>query len=192
MLFELCKNSHHSKISHYTTCWAKYWPAECLVTFSYHHGRGAWHFQCHRGWPQLWVASEVELIKGEMKRTKEEAEGMQGSLVSFSPNSPFLFHDMFKTGQHLLVGERTEAEPGAARLEGRNDVGQVVTDKTKPHVVSELLDHCRQGGKEWKPCHKATLYPKQQHTHLFSKHSEHLESLHQPRPKWPAWNQNGI
>ena len=48
---------------------------------------------------------------------------------------------MFKPGQHLLVAERTKAKSGAARLEGRDDVGQVVADQTEPHVVRELLNH---------------------------------------------------
>ena len=71
--------------------------------------------------------------------------------------SPFLLYDILQSRDHLLRGKRPKAKSGASRLEGRNDLGQVVTDETKTNIFSELLNHCmkesgergeREGGRE--------------------------------------------
>ena len=90
------------------------------------------------------VTSTLSSKQSQMKKKRERGEGIKGCLVVLHPpppNSPLLFHHVFKTGQHLLVAERTEAKSGAARLKGRDDVGQVVADQTEPHIVGEFLNH---------------------------------------------------
>ena len=101
-----------------------------------------------------------------MKRIEEERErvnnggrgrgDMRKSCPSFTIFSPFFFHHVFKPGQHLLVAERTEAKPGAARLEGGDDVGQVVADQTEPHVVRELLNHYEEKVRDGSCIHHRT------------------------------------
>ena len=82
---------------------------------------------------------------------------MMRSCHSFTNCSPFFFHHVFKTGQHLLMAERAEAKPGAARLEGWDDVGQVVADQTEPHVVRELLNHYEEKARDGSCIHSQAI-----------------------------------
>lgn len=51
---------------------------------------------------------------------------------------------MLESGDHLGLGQRSETEPCASRLQRRDDFRQVVTDQTEPSVLGELLDHWRE------------------------------------------------
>lgn len=48
---------------------------------------------------------------------------------------------MLQPGDHLIRGQRAEAEPGAPGLQSWDDLGQVVADETEASVFCELLDH---------------------------------------------------
>lgn len=68
------------------------------------------------------------------------------------PISPLLLDDVLQPGHHQLWGEGPEAEAGAAGLQGRDDLGEVVADEAKAGVLGELLDHCmRAGERGWSP-----------------------------------------
>lgn len=58
-------------------------------------------------------------------------------------NAPLLLDDVLQPRSHLVWGQRAEAKPGASGLQGRDDLGQVVTDHTEASVLCELLDHWR-------------------------------------------------
>lgn len=55
---------------------------------------------------------------------------------------------MLESGDHLGLGQRSETEPCASRLQRRDDFRQVVTDQTEPSVLGELLDHWRERERE--------------------------------------------
>lgn len=55
--------------------------------------------------------------------------------------SPLLLDYVLQPRDHLVRGQRAEAKPGAARLQGRDDLGQVVTDQTESSVFCKLLNH---------------------------------------------------
>lgn len=57
---------------------------------------------------------------------------------------PLLLDDMLQPRHHLLRGQWPEAKPGAAGLQGWDDLGQVVADQTEPGVFSKLLYHWRE------------------------------------------------
>lgn len=48
---------------------------------------------------------------------------------------------MLQPGDHLIWGQRAEAEPGAPGLQSWDDLGQVVADETETSVFCKLLDH---------------------------------------------------
>lgn len=56
-------------------------------------------------------------------------------------HSPLLLDNMLQTRDHLVLGQRAEAKPGAAGLQGRDDLGQVVADQTESGVFCKLLNH---------------------------------------------------
>lgn len=55
--------------------------------------------------------------------------------------TPFLLDYVLQPGDHLIWGQRAEAEPGASGLQSRDDLGQVVADETEPSVFRKLLNH---------------------------------------------------
>lgn len=55
---------------------------------------------------------------------------------------------MLQSRDHLIWGQRAETKPGATRLQGRDDLGQVVADHTESSVFRELLDHWERRGQE--------------------------------------------
>ena len=67
------------------------------------------------------------------------AQRHQSLLPVLGDVDPLLLADQLQPGQDLLLLQRTKPEPGAAALEGGDDLAQVVADHTEPHVVSELL-----------------------------------------------------
>lgn len=52
-----------------------------------------------------------------------------------------LSDNVLQSRNHLVWRQRAEAEPGAARLQGRDDLGQVVADEAESSVFCELLNH---------------------------------------------------
>ena len=58
---------------------------------------------------------------------------------------PFFLDDMLESQFHLFRFQRSEPEPSAARLEGRDDLGEVVADQTETDVLCELFYHCTRG-----------------------------------------------
>lgn len=67
-------------------------------------------------------------------------------------HTPLLLDDVLQPRHHLLRGQWPEAKPGAAGLQGWDDLGQVVADQTEAGVFSELLYHWRElavGGWGW-------------------------------------------
>lgn len=62
--------------------------------------------------------------------------------MSICANTPLLLDNVLQPRDHLVWGQRAEAKPGAARLQSRDDLGQVVTDQTESSVFGELLDYC--------------------------------------------------
>lgn len=52
----------------------------------------------------------------------------------------FLLDNVLQSRHHLVWRERAEAEPGAARLQGWDDLGQVVADQAESSVFCELLN----------------------------------------------------
>ena len=48
---------------------------------------------------------------------------------------------MLQPADHLVLHEWTKAKSGAARLDGRDDLGEVVADETEPSVLGVLLNN---------------------------------------------------
>ena len=57
-----------------------------------------------------------------------------------SPTLTFFLDDVLQSRQHLLLGEGSESESGASRLQGRNDLGQIVANQTEASVFGVFLD----------------------------------------------------
>lgn len=62
-------------------------------------------------------------------------------LPSCKANSLLFLYYMFQSRDHELGCQRAKSEPRAPRLQGRDDLGQVVTDEAEPGVFCELLNH---------------------------------------------------
>lgn len=56
-------------------------------------------------------------------------------------DSPLLLDNVLQPRDHLVWGQRPKTKPGATRLQGRDDLGQVVADHTETSVFCELLNH---------------------------------------------------
>lgn len=56
-------------------------------------------------------------------------------------HSPLLLDHILQPRDHLVRGQRAEAKPGASRLQGGDDLGQVVADQTESRVFCKLLNH---------------------------------------------------
>lgn len=52
----------------------------------------------------------------------------------------FLLDNVLQPRNHLVLRQRAESEPGAPRLQGWDDLGQVVADEAKSSVFCELLN----------------------------------------------------
>ena len=72
-------------------------------------------------------------------------KGQQSLLAVLGDVDPLLLADQLQPGQDLLLLQWTKPEPGAAALEGGDDLAQVVADHAEPHVVRELLYDSSQG-----------------------------------------------
>lgn len=55
-------------------------------------------------------------------------------------NSLLLLDNVLQPRDHLVWRKRTKAEPGAARLQGGDDLGKVVANETESSVFCELLN----------------------------------------------------
>ena len=62
-------------------------------------------------------------------------------------DSPFTFNDTLKSHFHLIIIQWSKSKAGAARLESRDDLGQVVADQTEPGVLCEFFHHCNKTQK---------------------------------------------
>lgn len=51
------------------------------------------------------------------------------------------FYDMFQAGNHEFRCQGTKPEPRTPRLQGRDDLGQIVTDEAESGIFSEFLNH---------------------------------------------------
>ena len=79
-------------------------------------------------------------IVGVQKRHPDTLKRRENIAVD-SGHLLFLCDDIFKPWHDLFICERAKAKPHAARLEGRDDLGQVVADDAEPGVFCELLNH---------------------------------------------------
>lgn len=57
------------------------------------------------------------------------------------PCIPFLVNHVLKSWYHLVGGEGSKSETGAAGLQGRNDLGKVITDQAETNILCVLLDN---------------------------------------------------
>ena len=60
-------------------------------------------------------------------------------------NAPLVVNDVVQPVLDLVELERVEAEARAARLDGGNDLVDVVADDAEAHVARVLLDDCAKG-----------------------------------------------
>ena len=53
----------------------------------------------------------------------------------------FLLDDVLQANKHFVFSQRSESEARASRLDGRDDLGQVVADDAEARVFGELFEN---------------------------------------------------